>query len=781
MAEIMLLIAKSTLGKIASFTGDLIISSVTKEMKAVMSVKKDVENIGNKLEAICAVLEDADERQYVNNAFHIWIRNLKRVVYDIDDLLDEVAFDALKHRVNGSHLSSLLRYISPSSNLLFSLQLSHKIRDLRENLENIVANRNEFGLTEHLVERSADEDNWSTFNRVPVVNRPDIVGRCIAEKEILEKIGAVRKYDNLYVLPIVGMGGIGKTVLAKLVYCDVKHFDVKVWVSVSEKFDMNKIIKGILEYSHIRSCCSVSNNVEMGLRQVNKFLSRKKYFLVLDDVWEDKIDEWRKLRNILAVGKKGSVVLVTTRKRQVASITKTVDTYYLDCLPNDVCWDIFKQLAFEKDEEKRYPNLHGIGLSIVEKCHGVPTVVKSLGKILRNERDNQEWHRIAQMDNFIELIHQHDVKVLKTLEISYHKLPSHLKLCFAYLSLCFKGTDLKTNYVSYMWSALGLLPQNEDIELMGYSYFMKLVSDSLLLEPSSHSIGNYCECKMHGIWHDLAVNILGEELAIVNFDKLAVTEFTRHIVWELSFDSFKDKIFPQELRIARKARTFRFGYNMKTCISKSFLEEIISNFRFLRLLDLRTLWFEDLPKSIGNLKHLRFLDISENPYIKSLPNTICKLLNLEAFHVSYCEKLQKLPKDIYQLQSLKKLSMTTCQVSLGTRFIELSFLQSLTLRSCKGLTSMWDDDNVRHLNSLRTLNIIDCPKLTCLPNWFTSLKEITISDCPNMSCLPATFRHLTSLKRLYIERCSLLSTRYNAQDGHDYSLVRHIPELWITW
>ncbi|KNA13354.1 hypothetical protein SOVF_117760 [Spinacia oleracea] len=758
MAEAIILpVAKSILEKLASFAGDLATDYVVEEIKAAKSAKKDLKIIAAKMEAICAVLEDAEEKQFTNKAMKLWLRDLKSVVYDIDDLLDEVAFDSLKRKVNEGEFRRQLRYYLSSSNpVIFSFQLSRKIKDLREKLENIVSKKNEFGLTERPVETSRDEIR-DPLDESDYVYKLAVMGRDEAKQDIIRKLLAFNDTRHLSMLPIVGMGGIGKTTLAKLVYKDVHHFDLKLWTCISDKFQIRKIIEDILENGSGENIYNQSFNTLV--KKLHSLLNGKKYFLVLDDVWVEDFAMWAELRNVLSVGKAGSVILITTRNPKVASITETTESYNLDCLPDHVCWSIFKQLAFNKGEEDTYPDLCDIGRSIIKKCRGIPLVVKSLGSLLRNERNMQEWKRINCMDSFIEL-NQHYDKVMQLLKLSYDKLPSHLKPCFAHMSLYVKDRDLSTNYVSHVWSALGLLPlrnRNKDIEDSGYSYFMELVSKSLIQEPTSHCLGNYCNSRMHDLLHDLAVKILGEELiVVVNKDKLVVSEFTRHIVWGYNNSiSLQDQEFPKELLKAINLRTFLLGYRMNQPMSQAFLEGIISSFSCLRLLDLQSSCFEELPRSIGNLKHLRYLDLSCNPIIKSLPNTICNLLYLETFCIHGCEQLQELPRNIHKLQSLKKFIATTCQVSLvGTKFIELSSLQILCLISCKQLISLWDDDNVGRLTSLLSLVIINCPKLTSLPNsmkFLAGLKFLQIDNCEELDLDKGEgLQGLHSLRALFI-------------------------------
>ncbi|KAL2923542.1 putative disease resistance protein RGA1 [Bienertia sinuspersici] len=789
--------------------------------------------------AICAVLADAEDKGSNNNAFNIWLRDLKSVVYDIDDLLDEVAYDAKLRKANQGHFTRQLRYyLSSSSPIISRLNLSHKIKRLHEKLDNIVAKKNAFGLIERiLVDQPPMDEIKNPLDHAPVYGS-SIDGREEAKNDILAKVNAVNGHaTKLAVLPIVGMGGIGKTTLAKLVYADVQHFDLKLWVCVSGLFKINQVLKEILKAGGAAD--DVSNqDMRTLVANVQHLLNGKKYFLVLDDLGEEETAKWNELRDLLdRSGQAGSVILITTRETKIADITKiNMVPYTLERLPDHVCWSIFKGLAFSKGEEARYSHLCEIGKSIVEKCCGIPLVVITLGSLLRSERDDKEWQRIDDMDSFMELNQQYH-KVMQLLKISYDKLPSHLKPCFAHLSLYVKDQNLKSNMVPYMWSALGFLR----------------VTD----EPNGLIDKVICLSKMHDLLHDLAMNILGEELSVLSLDKLIVSEFVRHIVWRGDgIDTLKDKSFPKELLKARNIRTFRFGYEMRH-ISQSFLEGIISHFSCLRILELSASWFEELPRSIGNLKHLRLLYLSNNPLLRTLPDTIYKLLNLETLNLYACWELKDIPKHVFELKSLRDLTVTTYQNSLvDTKFNKLSCLHAISIDSCMRLESLWETDSAGTPSSLKIFQISNCPKVRCvsksmrslqnlevimivdceeldvgngewlqdlrnlrvlvigglpklktipdgiryvapsliqftigrfsglveLPDWFhefSSLHEIVIESCPNLLGLPSTFRCLQSLQKLCIKNCPHVTERCDVFGGEDYPLIQHIPMITL--
>uniref|UniRef100_A0A803MM31 Uncharacterized protein n=1 Tax=Chenopodium quinoa TaxID=63459 RepID=A0A803MM31_CHEQI len=381
---ILMAVTKSVVEKLASFAADLALTSATEEIRAAKAARKDLKTMASKLSVICAVLEDAERRQYANESIKIWLRDLKDVVYDIDDLLDEVSTYALQRTANEGHLL---------------IQLSNKIKDLREKLDDIVAKKNDFGLTEHPVEITHVERN--PLDTCAYVNMSDIIGRDEARQDvvnILSAIGGARNHPP--VLPIVGLGGVGKTALAKLVYHDewvVRAFDIKLWACLGRV-----------------------------LEKLQDLLRGKKYFLVLDDIWLHDIALWTEFKNMLAVGNDESVILVTTRHANVASVIGTVKPYYLAGLSDHCSWSIFEQLAFIEGDEQRYPDLVQIGRSIVKKCVGVPLLVKTLASFLRNERNKSEWLQVDRKTSLVEVQTQ-CTNVMRILKLSYDKLPSHSK------------------------------------------------------------------------------------------------------------------------------------------------------------------------------------------------------------------------------------------------------------------------------------------------------------------------------------------------------------------
>ncbi|KAK9933608.1 hypothetical protein M0R45_020797 [Rubus argutus] len=206
--------------------------------------------------------------------------------------------------------------------------------------------------------------------------------------------------ENVSVTAIVGIGGLGKTTLAKMLYNDervVNYFDTKMWVWAYGNFDVKSV--PVLAEKILRS--SATNELEDSefyhqhiLLQkkllmeelqilIRKKLDGKRYLLVLDDVWNVNRESWLKLNDLLKGGAKGSKIVVTTRSTKVTSVMDIDSPFVLQDLSEEESWTLFKQLAFKHGREEEHPELVPIGRRIVKKCQGVPLAIRTLGSMMR--------------------------------------------------------------------------------------------------------------------------------------------------------------------------------------------------------------------------------------------------------------------------------------------------------------------------------------------------------------------------------------------------------------
>jgi hypothetical protein len=486
--------------------------------------------------------------------------------------------------------------------------------------------------------------------------------------------------ENLCVIPIVGMGGIGKTTLAQLVYKDQRvkeHFDFQAWVCVSDEFDVFRVTKTILE--GVDSSTSVdSKNLNLLQVTLQDKLMGKKFLIVLDDVWNENYADWEILSNPLKSGAQGSTIIVTTRNDRVASIMCTVSTHRLKTLLEEDCWSLFAKHAFHDGNHDTRPELEVIGRQIVQKCEGLPLAAKTMGGLLRSKEGVNEWEKILKSELWDSPIDKTDI--LPALRLSYKYLPSLLKQCFAYCSIFPKDYILKKDELVLLWMAEGFLKEtrNKRMEEVGEDYFLDLASRSLLEQSSSNKSGFV----MHDLVNDLAKFVSGQftfRLEVDHSDEKM--KKTRHFSYfRKKFNNFKKC---EVLCEATRLHTFlTLGLSPKHnyfFITKRVPLDLLPKLRCLRVISLSHYRnMTELPKSIGKIKHLRYLNLSSTA-IKMLPDSLCKLCNLQTLDLSGCVDLTLLPRDMWKLINLRHLDISETAIKeMPMQLSRLECLQTLT-------------------------------------------------------------------------------------------------------
>ncbi|XP_030963535.1 putative disease resistance RPP13-like protein 1 [Quercus lobata] len=305
-------------------------------------------------------------------------------------------------------------------------------------------------------------------------------------------------------------------------------------------------------------------------------------------------------------------IIVTTRIEKVASNVCTDLAYLLNQLSNEECWLLFEKHAFRNGSSGEFPLLKEIGKQIVQKCGGLPLAAKTLGGLLRFEEDPREWTKILKSD--IWDLPKGNISIIPALRLSYHYLPPHLKRCFSYCLILPKDYEFKKEELVKLWVAEDLLQQskgNRRMEEICEEYFDDLVS-RLLFQRSSNNESCFM---MHDLVNDLAKFISGEfcfKLGIDNFG--VITRKTHHFSYvRIEFDAFKKFNVSYE---AKGLQTF-LGFDlsppewMSNNISTMMINDLLLKFKCLRVLSFSTYTnMKELPKSVSNLKHLRYLNLS---------------------------------------------------------------------------------------------------------------------------------------------------------------------------
>ncbi|KAF4396212.1 hypothetical protein G4B88_020849 [Cannabis sativa] len=198
-------------------------------------------------------------------------------------------------------------------------------------------------------------------------------------------------------------------------------------------------------------------------------------------------------------------------------------------------------------------------------------------------------------------------------------------------------------------------------------------------------------------------------------------------------------------------RSFRTFLKLSKFEEEKFFDAIISNCKFIRCLDLKCSSMKLVSNSIGKLKHMRYLDLSDNSHLKSLPNSVTNLVNLQTLKLNSCSNLQELPTDFEKLINLRHLELSFCDKlnSLPSGVGQLENLRYLDLSWSCGLLSLPDSTN--DLLNLRTLKLNSCSNLQELPRDFEkliNLRHLELSSCDKLNSLPSGLGQLTQLRYL---------------------------------
>ncbi|XP_056175015.1 putative disease resistance protein At3g14460 isoform X2 [Syzygium oleosum] len=563
-----------------------------------------------------------------------------------------------------------------------------------------------------LRENVVDRSNY-TNKRLPSTSLPELqfFGREDEEAQVLELlISDVQNSDaTLSIVPIVGMGGVGKTALAQRLYNDPRvnsYFERRAWVCVSDVFDVLDITKTILQ-SISKSPCE-GKDLNWLQVKLKDDLSGKNFLVILDDVWNEKYGEWTSLLKPFEAGAKGSKIIITTRNLSVVSITGA-SPYPLKELSINNCTSLLAYHALGARNFERHPGLETIGKKIAEKCRGLPLAAKILGGLLRNKENPDEWEAILKNRIWDVATGEND-EVLPALKLSYVHLPSYLKRCFAYCAVFPKDYEFERDDVALLWIAEGFLDGHkakENILKLGCNYFDELVSKSFFQQSSVDT----SKFSMHDLLNDLAKSIADVTCFTSSESQLVGDEDNASLEEKARYASFISSWYVTSRSLRAFARmkvlrslmllTTQFNHGGKIIyISKKVLHELLTNSKYLRVISLCHCDIIEVPDCISDLKHLRYLNLSYTSIIR-LPESICALCKLQALILRGCRRLSMLPPDITNLVSLQFLdirdteSLKKMPLSIGN-LKNLIILSNFVVGSEKG-SQLEELNNLPHL------------------------------------------------------------------------------------
>ncbi|KAH7677430.1 P-loop containing nucleoside triphosphate hydrolase protein [Dioscorea alata] len=701
-----------------------------------------------------SVLEDAGRREIRDASVRLWLKELRGIAYDAEDVLDEYEYELLRCQVESrnaaaaaaaaARISRKRKHVDneEEEQVYFSLpsiiprgpsfpnHMLDRIRKIRERFSEIEKDRNALRLRELVPRRYAYDDDDDSIKPPPPSSSVDesrVFGRDSDKEKLIELLFSDMNC-KLSVISIVGIGGLGKTTLAQLIYKDQRvrgYFDLKGWVYVSVHFDVLRLTKLIIETLSGQQSCAF---LELDKLQsvLNESVAGKKVLLVLDDIWNEEQSPWRLLQAPFANADIVRII-VTTRNSSVAQVMQTgTSPYQLGLLSEEQSWLLFKLYASAGQE----PLLQfvDIGKQIVKKCNGLPLAVKALGGILRYETEESSWWDVLQSDLWE--LDEAQAEILPALKLSYSRMPSYLKPCFLFCSMYPKAHLFSKGKLIRIWMAQGYIrvKGNKLMEEVGENYFNELQQRSYFqLYQNPHmqlSTGNEHEWYvMHDMIQDLAHFISENECLSVNISegqavRHEISDEVRHLnVMHLS---------TMDLELAELVSLKEPNY-LRTfdCLDIRYIdrsEGLLVKFGRLRALDLEFARPQELLSSLGSFKHLRYLFVKNKMSWEALPERVCQLYNLQTLDLKNC-MLQEIPNEIGNLINLRCLALSSFSV------IQLP-------------------ESIGNLHNLHTLDLQSCYRLQKLPQGISNLIKLRHLFFPSDAKLPQGIGKLTNLETL---------------------------------
>ncbi|MFS8018491.1 putative virus X resistance protein-like, coiled-coil [Helianthus anomalus] len=631
---------------------DAVVDFASENLKQLLLYKSDlICGIEDQLDSLCkelnlmkAFLKDLKEIHSDNKYARELARQITHVVYEAEDAIDTFVLAAAMQKERNT-LSRIFHLFDDPPNLQ---SVAKAIESIKFDVNRIYDNKRP--RIEAAV--SSPSHGWNL-----VAEEENVVGFDEEARQVVGRLTNVT--ESLGVVSIVGMGGLGKTTLAKMVYCDPAiqaHFSVHAWGCVSQEYRRKEVLLTILGFLMRSSDQTSKMNEEMITEEICKHLKKKRYLIVLDDLWTT--DAWNDLKTAFPNLDCGSRILLTTRNTEVALLANpNTPPHHLRFLNQDESFELLSAKVFGR---KSCPlELAELGKTIAKKCDGLPLAIVVLAGLLKkNNKIRYFWEKVAEsVDSYVA---RDPDQCLDVLAFSYKHLPDHLKLCFIYFGAFPEDFLIPVSKLVMLWVAEGFIQQNgqESLEDLAEEYLEDLVQRNLILIDKKGANGRIKTCRVHSMLHDLCLQEAAEE------------KFLHVIKRNIQYPSsvIKSESLYHHRRLCVHSDVLNFIYSKPSCPRvRSFLcfpseemefsREHTSFFhetlKLVRVLDMGSLKLSHFPAEITQLVHLRYISIFGK--FKVLPPSISKLWSLQSLIIKTTWRDLDVQVDIWKMSQFRHL------------------------------------------------------------------------------------------------------------------------------
>ncbi|MFS8018499.1 putative virus X resistance protein-like, coiled-coil [Helianthus anomalus] len=609
-------------------------------------VEDQVDPLYKEVRLIKSVLEDPELKHSDNEYTREIARQIRDLAYKGEDAIDTFLVDTAMQKER--------RFLSRMFHKFFD---PPNLQPVAKTIESIKIEVNRIYNNKRLrIEAGESSNQSSPSQRRRLSEEENVIGFDEEANVVVSRLTDITK-SLLEVVAVVGMGGLGKTTLVKMVYFNsaIKaHFSVRVWVSVSHEYNRKEVLCAILG-SLRQPCDQISKmNEEMIIEEICTDLKDQRYLIVLDNVWTP--NAWSDLKKALPNQDCGSKILLATRITEVALLANP-DTppHHLRFLNDDESFALLCTKVFGK--QSCPSDLVELGKTIAKECDGLPLAIVVISNhLLKIDKIPHWWRKVAKSVG--SYVARDPRECLDVLALSYHYLSDHLKKCFLYFAAFPRDLTIHAQQLVMLWVAEEeLIQQNgqECVEDLAEEKLEDLVKHKMILVVKKGANGSTKTCRLQGTMHDMCLRETKHErsLQVINQNLQEPN---------LSGSSHYHRRVSVHSRFMNVAQSKHYGRHIHSllCFASEERElpgdhtsSIHESYKLLRVLHMSSMKFPHFPVKITQFLLLKYISINGN--IEVLPTCISRLWRLRALVIKTTSRHLDIQVDIWNLPQLRHL------------------------------------------------------------------------------------------------------------------------------